>query len=104
MTRLIIPLLAAIALPTAVNAGIEREIAEFCLKAEDFSGCVKEMSAEKKPVLKKINKDIKIGVCGEHAGDPKSIKFLNTLDIDYISCSPFRIPTARLAAAQAEIS
>lgn len=53
---------------------------------------------------KKINKDIKIGVCGEHAGDPKSIKFLNTLDIDYISCSPFRIPTARLAAAQAEIS
>jgi pyruvate,orthophosphate dikinase len=53
---------------------------------------------------KKINKDIKIGVCGEHAGDPKSIKFLSTLDIDYISCSPFRIPTARLAAAQAEIS
>ena len=53
---------------------------------------------------KKINKDIKIGVCGEHAGDPKSIKFLNTLDIDYISCSPFRIPTAKLAAAQAEIS
>ena len=53
---------------------------------------------------KKVNKDIKIGVCGEHAGDPKSIKFLNTLDIDYISCSPFRIPTARLAAAQAEIS
>jgi pyruvate,orthophosphate dikinase len=53
---------------------------------------------------KKINKDIKIGVCGEHAGDPKSIKFLNTLEIDYISCSPFRIPTARLAAAQAEIS
>ena len=52
---------------------------------------------------KKINKDIKIGVCGEHAGDPKSIKFLNTLDIDYISCSPFRIPTAKLAAAQAEI-
>ena len=53
---------------------------------------------------KKVNKAIKIGVCGEHAGDPKSIKFLNTLDIDYISCSPFRIPTARLAAAQAEIS
>ena len=53
---------------------------------------------------KKSNNELKIGVCGEHAGDPKSIKFLNTLDIDYISCSPFRIPTARLAAAQAEIS
>ena len=53
---------------------------------------------------KKANKDLKIGVCGEHAGEANSIFFLNTLDIDYISCSPYRIPTARLAAAQAEIS
>ena len=51
---------------------------------------------------KKANKSLKIGVCGEHAGDPNSINFLNTLKIDYISCSPFRIPTARLAAAQSE--
>ena len=50
------------------------------------------------------NTNIKIGVCGEHAGDPKSIQFFNSLDIDYISCSPYRIPTARLAAAQAQIS
>ena len=50
------------------------------------------------------NNSIKIGVCGEHAGDPKSIQFFNSLDIDYISCSPYRIPTARLAAAQAQIS
>ena len=50
------------------------------------------------------NKDIKIGVCGEHAGEADSINFFNTLGIDYISCSPFRIPTARLAAAQAEIT
>jgi pyruvate,orthophosphate dikinase len=50
------------------------------------------------------NTSIKIGVCGEHAGDPKSIQFFNSLDIDYISCSPYRIPTARLAAAQAQIS
>ncbi len=49
------------------------------------------------------NQDIKIGVCGEHAGDPDSIIFLNSTEIDYISCSPFRIPTARLAAAQAEL-
>ena len=52
---------------------------------------------------KKQNSDLKIGVCGEHAGEASSIHFLNTLGIDYISCSPFRIPTARLAAAQAEI-
>ncbi len=52
---------------------------------------------------KSSNKDIKIGVCGEHAGESNSIQFFNTLQIDYISCSPFRIPTAKLAAAQAEI-
>ena len=52
---------------------------------------------------KKSNNELKIGVCGEHAGEAKSIKFFNTLEIDYISCSPFRIPTAKLAAAQAEI-
>ena len=51
---------------------------------------------------KKANKSLKIGVCGEHAGDPTSIFYLNTLNIDYISCSPFRIPAARLAAAQSE--
>ncbi len=51
---------------------------------------------------KKANKSLKIGVCGEHAGDPNSIYFLSTINIDYISCSPFRIPAAMLAAAQAE--
>jgi pyruvate,orthophosphate dikinase len=49
------------------------------------------------------NKNLKIGVCGEHAGEAESIHFFNTLEIDYISCSPYRIPTAKLAAAQAEI-
>ncbi|MAE33135.1 MAG: pyruvate, phosphate dikinase [Actinobacteria bacterium] len=52
---------------------------------------------------RKSNKNLKIGVCGEHAGEAESIHFFNTLAIDYISCSPFRIPTAKLAAAQAEI-
>ena len=52
---------------------------------------------------KKSNNELKIGVCGEHAGEAESIKFFNTLEIDYISCSPFRIPTAKLAAAQAQI-
>ena len=49
------------------------------------------------------NKELKIGVCGEHAGEAVSIHFFNTLAIDYISCSPYRIPTAKLAAAQAQI-
>ena len=49
------------------------------------------------------NKNLKIGVCGEHAGEAESIYFFNSLAIDYISCSPYRIPTAKLAAAQAEI-
>ena len=52
---------------------------------------------------KSSKKDLKIGVCGEHAGEALSIHFFNSLEIDYISCSPFRIPTAKLAAAQAEI-
>ena len=46
---------------------------------------------------------LKIGICGEHGGDPDSIEFCNTVGLDYVSCSPFRVPTARLAAAQAEI-
>jgi len=44
------------------------------------------------------------GICGEHGGDPKSIEFFNTIGIDYVSCSPFRVPIARLAAAQAQIA
>ena len=47
--------------------------------------------------------DLKCGVCGEHGGDPDSIKFFNQIGVDYVSCSPFRVPIARLAAAQAAI-
>ena len=43
------------------------------------------------------------GICGEHGGDPESIEFFNTIGIDYVSCSPFRVPIARLAAAQAQL-
>ena len=45
--------------------------------------------------------DIKLGICGEHGGDPPSISFCETVGLDYVSCSPFRVPIARLAAAQA---
>ncbi len=47
--------------------------------------------------------NLQCGICGEHGGDPASIEFFNTIGIDYVSCSPFRVPIARLAAAQAQI-
>ena len=47
--------------------------------------------------------EIKIGICGEHGGDPSSIEFCHQLEQDYVSCSPYRVPIARLAAAQAAI-
>lgn len=47
------------------------------------------------------NAGLKIGICGEHGGDPSSVEFCHTIDLDYVSCSPFRVPIARLAAAQA---
>ncbi len=49
------------------------------------------------------NKDLHFGICGEHGGDPSSIEFCNAIGLDYVSCSPFRVPIARLAAAQAAI-
>ena len=52
---------------------------------------------------RKINKKLKLGICGEHGGDPKSIQFCSNIGLNYISCSPFRVPVARLAAAQAEL-
>ena len=47
---------------------------------------------------------IKLGICGEHGGDPRSVHFCDELDLDYVSCSPFRVPLARLAAAQAVLA
>ena len=52
---------------------------------------------------RKGRKGIKLGICGEHGGDPRSIEFCHELDLDYVSCSPFRVPLARLAAAQAAL-
>jgi pyruvate,orthophosphate dikinase len=52
---------------------------------------------------RKTRKGLKLGICGEHGGDPASIVFVAELGLDYVSCSPFRVPVARLAAAQAEI-
>jgi pyruvate,orthophosphate dikinase len=52
---------------------------------------------------KKTRPDIKLGICGEHGGDPASIHFCEATGLDYVSCSPYRVPIARLAAAQAAL-
>jgi pyruvate,orthophosphate dikinase len=52
---------------------------------------------------RQTNKKLKLGICGEHGGDPRSIEFFSKLGLDYVSCSPFRVPVARLSAAQAEL-
>jgi pyruvate,orthophosphate dikinase len=53
---------------------------------------------------RKTKKDLKVGICGEHGGDPESVKFCHRIGMNYVSCSPFRVPIARLAAAQAAVT
>jgi pyruvate,orthophosphate dikinase len=52
---------------------------------------------------RKARPDIKLGICGEHGGDPSSVEFCHILGLNYVSCSPYRVPVARLAAAQAAL-
>ena len=52
---------------------------------------------------RKTRPDIKLGICGEHCGEPDSVKFCHRIGLNYVSCSPYRVPVARLAAAQAAI-
>ena len=63
-------------------------------------GQLMQMAVEKG---RRVRKDIKLGICGEHGGDPDSVKFCHRIGLTYVSCSPFRVPVARLAAAQAAI-
>lgn len=53
---------------------------------------------------KPVNPNLHVGICGEHGGDPSSVEFCHKIGLDYVSCSPFRVPIARLAAAQAAIN
>jgi pyruvate,orthophosphate dikinase len=53
---------------------------------------------------RKANPALKIGICGEHGGDPRSIEFFDSLDFDYVSCSPFRVPIARLSSAHSALA
>lgn len=63
-------------------------------------GQLVQMAAERG---RKVKPDLKLGICGEHGGDPSSVEFCHKVGLDYVSCSPFRVPIARLAAAQAAI-
>jgi len=63
-------------------------------------GKMMEMGAK---LGKKMRSDLEVGICGEHGGDPSSVEFCHEIGLDYVSCSPFRVPIARLAAAQARL-
>ena len=67
----------------------------------DGVGALVEIAAEKG---RKTKDQLKLGICGEHGGDPASIQFCEATGLDYVSCSPYRVPVARLAAAQAALS
>jgi len=67
---------------------------------QDGVGKLMSMAAE---LGKKVRPDIKLGICGEHGGDPSSVEFCHRIGLNYVSCSPFRVPIARLAAAQAAL-
>ncbi|WP_027633987.1 pyruvate, phosphate dikinase [Clostridium hydrogeniformans] len=67
---------------------------------QDGVGILVRMAAEKG---RQTRSDIKLGICGEHGGDPSSVEFCHNLGLNYVSCSPFRVPLARLAAAQAQV-
>jgi len=68
---------------------------------EEGVGSLIQLAVEKG---RKTKKDLKIGICGEHGGDPSSIAFCNKVGMNYVSCSPYRVPIARLAAAQAVLN
>jgi pyruvate,orthophosphate dikinase len=68
---------------------------------QDGVGQLMQIAIEKG---RKTRPKIKLGICGEHGGDPDSVKFCHRLGLDYVSCSPFRVPIARLAAAQAVLA
>jgi pyruvate,orthophosphate dikinase len=86
-----------------LNAYIEKGIFErdpFVTLDQEGVGDLIRIAAERG---RAVRPDVKLGICGEHGGDPASIAFCETVGLDYVSCSPYRVPIARLAAAQAAI-
>ena len=87
-----------------IDSYYQKGILEFDpFKTIDKEGVGKLMMVAVK-LARNVNDDIELGVCGEHGGEEKSIEFFNKLGLDYVSCSPYRVPAAILAAARAEIS
>ena len=88
------------------NAGKVREIRELLTPfgIETISaGDLGLPEPEETGATFQANAELKLGVCGEHGGDPSSIELFNRIGLDYVSCSPYRVPVARVAAAQAAI-
>jgi pyruvate, orthophosphate dikinase len=84
-------------LPTYIEQGI-LDHDPFAILDRDGVGQLMEMATR---LGRSINPQLKVGICGEHGGEPSSVEFCHQLALDYVSCSPFRVLTARLAAAQA---
>jgi pyruvate,orthophosphate dikinase len=87
-------------LPEYVESGILADD-PFVSIDEDGIGALIEIAIAKG---RRARPGLKVGLCGEHGGDPRSVDFCHRVGIDYVSCSPYRIPIARLAAAQAAIA
>ena len=90
---------AASFLGTYINHGIVT-IDPFVALDQEGVGELVRLACERG---KAVRPDIKLGICGEHGGDPSSVGFCEDVGLDYVSCSPFRVPIARLAAAQAAL-
>jgi pyruvate,orthophosphate dikinase len=86
-------------LPFYVESGILKED-PFISIDTDGVGSLMRTAVEKG---RKVRKGMKMGICGEHGGEPKSVEFCHTIGLDYVSCSPYRVPIARFAAAQAAL-
>jgi pyruvate,orthophosphate dikinase len=86
-------------LPYYIEKGI-LDYDPFITLDQSGTGLLMKIAVEKGRQLKK---KLKMGICGEHGGDPKSVEFFHKIGLDYVSCSPYRIPIARLAAAQAAL-
>jgi len=86
-------------LPAYVENGILKEDPFITIDQEGV-GALMRMAVDKG---RKVKKNLKMGICGEHGGEPKSVEFCHQIGLEYVSCSPYRVPVARFAAAQAAL-
>lgn len=86
-------------LPSYISKGLLSKDPFVCLDREGV-GALMEMGVERG---RKVRRNLEIGICGEHGGDPQSVEFCHQVGLDYVSCSPYRVPIAKLAAARAAL-